>query len=168
MKPAAKEKTKTIPTKLQLPLRPIRPIRANIKLIPAPLDKMTKTASFLHEQAYPSRVDLSPNDFRPNILFGNAMKALCFILLIALLPGCGKQAFQRGTAELIHYRTGPTTSTLLTGQDYKGISAATETLRYRNPQVALYDSYIAISYPGTDMKERVIPRDSLIELQWKK
>ena len=96
------------------------------------------------------------------------MKALCSILLLVLLAGCGKQPFQIGTAELIHYRTGPTTSTLLTGEDYKGPSAATETLRYRNPRVALYDTYIVISYPGTDMKDRVIPRDSLIELQWKK
>jgi hypothetical protein len=96
------------------------------------------------------------------------MRALCSILLLVLLAGCGKQPFQTGTAELIHFRTGPTTSTLLTGEDYKGPSAATETLRYRNPQAALYDTYIVISYPGTDLKERVIPRDSLIELQWKK
>jgi len=100
--------------------------------------------------------------------FDNLVRALCSILLLVLLAGCSKQPLQSSTAELIHYRTGPTTSTLLTGEDYKGISAATETLRYRSPQVAVYDSYIVISYPGTDMKERVIQRNSLIELQWKK
>ena len=57
---------------------------------------------------------------------------------------------------------------MLTGDDHKEASTATETLRYRNPHVVLYRDYIVISYPGTDLKDRVIPRESLIELQWKK
>lgn len=96
------------------------------------------------------------------------MKTLLSLLAVLGLVGCGQQPIQQGIAEFIHYRTGPSTSTMLTGNDYKGQSTATETFRYRNPRVALYAAYIVISYPGTDQKDKVIPRESLIELQWKK
>ena len=59
-------------------------------------------------------------------------------------------------------------SPLLTSEDYKGQLAPAETIRYRNPHVLLYNEYIVISDPGTDQKDKVIPRESLIELQWKK
>lgn len=95
------------------------------------------------------------------------MKSYYCLILGALLAGCGQRPFKRGAAEFIHYRTGPATSTLLAGDDYKGHSSATETLRYRNPHVALYEDFVVISYPGSSMKDRVIPRESLIELQWK-
>ena len=96
------------------------------------------------------------------------MKTIGCVCLLLMLIGCGKQPFQSGTAEFVHIRTGPSTSTVLTGENYKGEVSATETFKYRNPQVALYDAYIVVSYPGTDMKDRVVPRDSLIELRWKK
>ncbi len=95
---------------------------------------------------------------------------LWFALLAVLfleLGGCSRQPFQSGTVEYIHYRTSPGTSTLLAGEDFKGQIPATMIFRYRSPQVKLYEEYIVISYPGTDMNERVIARDSLIELQWK-
>ena len=96
------------------------------------------------------------------------MKTLLSLVAALVLVGCGRQPVQEGIAESIHYRTGPKTSTMLTGEDYKGQSSATETLKYRNPRVVLYADYIVISYPGTDQKDRVISRESLIELQWKK
>jgi hypothetical protein len=96
------------------------------------------------------------------------MKRFLLILALVWLAGCRQQPVQEGLAEFIHYRTGPNTSTLLTGQDFKGQSSATETLRYRNPHVVLRTDYIEISYPGTDQKAKLIPRESLIELEWKK
>lgn len=96
------------------------------------------------------------------------MKILLSLLAVFVLVGCGQQPVQQGIAEFIHYRTGPNTSTLLTGDDYKGQSSATKTLRYRNPRVSLYAYYIVISYPGTDLKDKVIPRESLIEVQWRR
>ena len=101
-------------------------------------------------------------------MVGVFMKASWSLLVFVLLAGCSEQPFQSGTAERIHYRTGPTTSTLLTGQGFKGSSPATETIAWRNPQVALYDNYIVISYPGTDREDRVIPRESLIQVEWKR
>ena len=97
------------------------------------------------------------------------MKPLYFLLPFLLLVGCGQRPFQTGAAEFIDFRTGPSASTLLVGKDHKGKkSSATHTFRYRDPQVALYDSYIVITYPGTDSPDKVIPRESLIEMEWKK
>lgn len=95
------------------------------------------------------------------------MKHYSWLLVAFLVAGCGQRPFRTGSTAFIHYRTGPTTSTCLASEDYKGHSSATEILKYRNPHVALYDNFIVISYPGSSMKDRVIPRESLIELQWK-
>ena len=76
---------------------------------------------------------------------------------------------KEGVAEFIHFSTGPTSSTLLAHEEYDGKSGgkATYTSKWRNPTIKLSNSYIEISYPGTDHADQVIPRESLIEMQWK-
>ena len=90
-----------------------------------------------------------------------------YIFAALFFAGCDQATEEARVAEYIHFRTGDNSSTLLVGQDYKGKHGATETFRYRNPTVALHDSYIEITYPGTDYPKQVIPRESLIEMAWK-
>jgi hypothetical protein len=93
------------------------------------------------------------------------MKTIWIALISLILIGCDKPV-RSGTAKFIHFRTGETSTSLLAGPDYDGNQKATSTLKWRNPMVVLFDSYIEISYPGTDKPMQTIPRESLIEIAW--
>ena len=99
------------------------------------------------------------------------MKYLFLAIPILSLSSCNDTSSitKEGVAEFIHFSTGTTSSTLLTHEKYKGKTEgkATKTFKWRNPTVKLDDSYIEISYPGTDYPDQVIPRESLLEMQWK-
>ena len=102
------------------------------------------------------------------------MKHLLIAIPLIFLSSCSESndtnlITKEGIAELIHFSTGPSSSTLLTHEAYKGKveEKATYTLKWRNPTIKLDGSYIEISYPGTDRPDQVIPRESLLELQWK-
>ena len=101
------------------------------------------------------------------------MKLIFFAIPLISLSSCNdsnntRSITKKGVAEFIHFSTGPTSSTLLANEEYKGKTEdrATYTFKWRNPTVKLDDSYIEISYPGTDYPDQVIPRESLLEIQW--